>query len=121
MVPRPRYHIIHFYGVLAPAAKWRSQIVPGRIATEGVPEEPAGCEHAEKGKPKPKNYRWAELLARTFAIDVLECPRCGGRMKLIAAIESPEVASKILDSMGIACRPPPAAPARQRQPVSDFF
>ena len=23
LVPRPRYHIVHYYGVLAPAAKWR--------------------------------------------------------------------------------------------------
>jgi hypothetical protein len=29
-------------------------------------------------------YRpWAELLARTFAVDVLACPRCQGRMKLL--------------------------------------
>ena len=32
-------------------------------------------------------YRcWAELLARTFAIDVLCCPTCGGGMKLLAMV-----------------------------------
>jgi len=38
-------------------------------------------------------------------------------MKIIAAIESPEVARKILDSMGIACRPPPLAPARRSRQI----
>jgi hypothetical protein len=28
LVPRPRYHVVHYYGVLAPSAKWRPQIVP---------------------------------------------------------------------------------------------
>jgi hypothetical protein len=31
---------------------------------------------------------------------VLQCPRYSGRMKIIAAIESPEVACRILDSLG---------------------
>jgi hypothetical protein len=39
-------------------------------------------------------------MARVFALDVLECPRCGGRMRILAAIEDPSVARKILDSLG---------------------
>ncbi|AUX30724.1 uncharacterized protein SOCE836_028350 [Sorangium cellulosum] len=31
----------------------------------------------------------AELLRRTFAIDVLECPACKGRMKLVAMVTEP--------------------------------
>ena len=42
-----------------------------------------------------------------FALDVLECPRCGGRMRIPAAIEDPSVARKILDSLGLRSRPPP--------------
>src|SRR5262249_38665889 len=45
---------------------------------------------------------------------VLQCPRCSGRMKIIAAIVSPEVACRILDSLGIVSRPPPLLPARRR-------
>jgi hypothetical protein len=29
-------------------------------------------------------------------VDGLECPRCGGRMRILAAIEDPSVARKIL-------------------------
>ena len=34
---------------------------------------------------------WAELMARTFGIDVLACPRCGGRLRLVAVIEDARV------------------------------
>jgi hypothetical protein len=30
LVPPPRFHMVRYHGVLAPAAKWRSQIVPPR-------------------------------------------------------------------------------------------
>ena len=53
-------------------------------------------------------------MARTFEFDVLQCPRCGGRMKIIAAIESPEVARRILGCLGIVSRPPPLLPARRQ-------
>jgi hypothetical protein len=36
-------------------------------------------------------------MARTFEFDVLQCLRCGGRMKIIAAIESPELDSAEAD------------------------
>jgi hypothetical protein len=116
LVPRPRYHVIHYYGVLAPAAKWRPQIVPDA--------ESKSCAHIPQEEARPqrkRNYTWAQLMARTFALDVLECPRCQGRMKIVTAIESPEIAGKILDSLGISCRPPPVAPARHRtDTLGDF-
>ncbi len=53
---------------------------------------------------------WADLLRRVFAVDVLECPRCGGRMRLIAAIHPPEATRAILDCLALPSRAPPAAP-----------
>lgn len=42
-------------------------------------------------------YRpWAELLARTFAVDVLACPICQGRMKLLALVKDPASLSRHL-------------------------
>jgi len=36
--------------------------------------------------PSPRYRRqWADLMTRASGFDVLSCPRCGGRMKLIAA------------------------------------
>jgi hypothetical protein len=33
---------------------------------------------------------WALLLKRVFMTDALTCPKCHGRMKILAAIPSPE-------------------------------
>lgn len=54
-------------------------------------------------------------MLRVFALDVLECSRCGSRIRILAAIEDPIVARKILDSLGLPSRPPPVAPARRNR------
>ena len=57
------------------------------------------------------------LLRRTpptddAAIDVLECPHCGARRKLIALISDGVVVRKILDHLGLPSEPPILARAR---------
>ena len=37
------------------------------------------------------------------------------QMRILAAIEDPVVARKILDSLGLPSRPPPVAPARRNR------
>jgi hypothetical protein len=54
---------------------------------------------------------WAELLQRVFEVDALRCPRCGTQMRLLAAIEDPEVARKILGCLGLPARGPPLGAA----------
>jgi hypothetical protein len=49
-------------------------------------------------------------MQRVFARDVLECPACGGRMRVIAAIDQPSVIEAILRSQGLATRAPPTVP-----------
>jgi hypothetical protein len=51
------------------------------------------------------------LLQRVFEIDALRCPRCGTTMRLIAAIEDPMVARKILECLKLPARSPPLVPA----------
>ena len=51
-------------------------------------------------------------MRRSFGIDVLQCPKCLGRMKLIALIEDPVVIAKILDHLGLSSEIPRARPAR---------
>ena len=57
-------------------------------------------------------YSWAELLRRVFAIDVLTCPSCGSRRRLIALITDPPVLRKILRHLGLPAEPPALAPPR---------
>ena len=114
LVPAPRFHLIRYYGILASAAKRRASIVP--LPPPASTAE--SCEHrnaAEEQNPRPRNYTWSQLMAPVFALDVLECPRCGSRMRILAAIEDPVVARKILDSLALHSRPPPVAPARRNR------
>ena len=39
---------------------------------------------------------------RSFAIDALACPHCGGRLRLIATIHDPAVIREILAHLGLA-------------------
>ncbi len=51
--------------------------------------------HAVAAKRRPKangagTYRpWNELLRRTFLIDILACPSCASRMKLLSLVTNP--------------------------------
>ena len=55
---------------------------------------------------------WARLLKRVFDLDVERCG-CGGKLKIIAAIEEAAVIERILTHLGLSAQPPPRAPARR--------
>jgi hypothetical protein len=97
LTPAPRFHLVRYFGILASAAKQRPSIAP-------VPPGVESCGHpdnSEKEKPQVRHYIWSQLMARIFAVDVLACPRCGGRMRILAVIQDPSVARKILDCLGL--------------------
>jgi Putative transposase len=105
-VPPPCFHTVRYAGVLAAADPWRSRIVPA------APREvPVGSESARPGRANA-HRPWAELLARTFALDVLACPRCPGRMRLLAMVEAPESIARYLTGIGEPTEVPRRSPGR---------
>ncbi|WP_437964504.1 hypothetical protein WMF04_33025 [Sorangium sp. So ce260] len=54
----------------------------------------------------------AELLRRTFAIDVLECPACKGRMKRVAMVTEPRNIARFLSALGEPTDVPARSPNR---------
>jgi hypothetical protein len=42
---------------------------------------------------------------RVFGFDVLKCDACGGRMRILCAINPPEAIKKILDCLGLPSKP----------------
>ena len=68
----------------------------------------------EPGRPDlAGGYRpWAELLARTFAMDVLACPTCQGRMMLLALVKDPASIARYLAAAGEATEVPRRSPGR---------
>jgi hypothetical protein len=56
-------------------------------------------------------------MARAFGLDVLACPRCGGRLRLIALIESAAVIERMLRHLGLPTETPAPRPARAPPPL----
>ena len=61
----------------------------------------------------PARMSWACLLKGVFDIELEYCPRCGGRLKIIAALVDPAVITKILTHLHLPARAPPRSPARR--------
>ncbi len=96
LVPPPGFHLRRFYGVFAPNHPLRSRIVPR-------PPNPARV-----GKPtapkRPKSMAWTDLLKRVFKVDVLSCPECGGRMRIIAVIQQPDAVDAVIAAVILSGR-----------------
>ncbi|WP_395837123.1 hypothetical protein [Cystobacter fuscus] len=66
----------------------------------------------EPMKEKTPRVDWAELLRRTFALDVFACPQCGGRRKVLAYVTAPAGVRSILEHLGLPTQALKRAPAR---------
>ena len=89
LTPRRRVNLILYYGVLAPRGAWRSAL--GLATADDVDAsdgESSGEPDGDTGRSAVSQaagaYQWAELIRRTFGVDVLACFRCGGRLRLVA-------------------------------------
>ena len=54
-------------------------------------------------------------MLRVFKVDVLECPRCQARLKIVATVTTPSAVKAIPPCLGLPARPPPLAAARERE------
>ena len=121
LVPRPRVNLVLYHGVLAPRAAWRREVVPtaasqtigAATADEPLPEHPS-VSGAQRG------WRWADLMRRVFAVDVLACARCGGRLRLIATLEASDTTRRILRHLALPTEVPPPTPARAPPSVDEW-
>jgi hypothetical protein len=55
---------------------------------------------------------WASLLRRSFEVDVLQCARCGGRLRVLGEVTDPRVVAVVLESLQMPTAAPPVAHAR---------
>jgi hypothetical protein len=119
LIPRPRINLVLYHGVLAPYCGWRA-----RVVTYGAPAAVAspGSEPSDTSRSAPRHWAWAALMRRAFDVDVLACPCCGGRLRLIATVEDPEAIGAILAALAasreVAGRAPPGAPAQTPSPAT---
>ena len=59
-------------------------------------------------------------MLRSMLLDVLKCPKCPGRMKVIACIDRPEVVEKFLRSAGLWTEEEPSTAAPRREFDTDL-
>lgn len=116
IIPPPYRHQVNYYGCLSSHSKIRPLIVLSPAVDVGPEEkksspgvlldERLGASQEEKAE-KPSTYiPWAELLKRTFAIDLTVCPCCGGGVRVIAAIIRKEAIQEILEHLNLPTGPP---------------
>ncbi len=111
LIPRAHVNLILYHGVLAPHARWRPRVVllePADPAALGIAVSPA----SSNGTPRAarRHWAWAQLMQRAFGVDVLACPRCAGRLRLVATVEDPHAIQAILESLGLPAEVPQPAP-----------
>jgi hypothetical protein len=178
LIPPPRYPLVRYHGVLAPASNWRRDVVPKpresnhtcmRTAPKPVKRMPPQSKPSDQPEPKSRNPErsvvapdavareqvhalpkfapgvtllapnvlsvrhwdrllggrllapaarvdWATLLQRTFQVDVLACPTCSGRLRVLGQITEPALIRLVLENVGLPTDTPP--PARARDPTA---
>ena len=95
-----------------------SNVCRGKRKKQGSAESEYVIEDDSYNKGCSKS--WARLIKKIYEVDPLVCPKCGGKMRIIALLEDYNVIKKILDWLGIdefrRDRPPP-----KRLAVADSF
>ena len=124
LIPPAYANLTRFHGVFAPTSRLRDKVVPPPAATnDDAAPSTAPTSSSSSSPPKSTSVRstyrldWAALLKRVFGVDVLKCSRCQGKMRVIACIEEPDVAKKILEHLGLRAEPLPSLRA-QAPPVA---
>jgi hypothetical protein len=114
LILRPRSHLVRYHGILGPAARDRDKVVPRSRPVEiGRPTPVNEAREIDPSRiPKFNRLPGAALLKRVFLVDVLECPKCKGRMKILAVVTAPASAHRILKHLGLPTEAPQLHPAR---------
>ncbi|MBL7194648.1 MAG: transposase [Pirellulales bacterium] len=126
LVPPPRKHRHRYHGVFAPNHRLRRAVTALAIGNIAKPHDAGAGGHAGDGhatggccdtQARPRSHdtsriAWAKLMARVGEEFPLECPVCGGDIRLIAFITEPGPIRKILTHLGEPLEPPPVSPAR---------
>lgn len=120
LLPKPYLNLTRYSGIFAPNANRRNEVCPRRSPRRAHRHSPSVEDEQPQlqiplpsGPPPPSRIPWAELLRRTYSVDVLKCPRClTGTLAVLAFITDPKVVLKILAHLRLPTEVPATAPAR---------
>jgi hypothetical protein len=122
LIPPPFANLTRFHGVFAPRAKLREQVVAQvkvRTSSASAKRQATSPENEssildvlpkrKRKTKKDKRYRldWASLLSRIFAIDVMTCAQCKGKLRIVAKVDNPDAVAAMLRHLGLDQDPNP--------------
>jgi len=132
LIPAPYVNLNRYHGCFAPNARRRHEVINlafcakararrrpnGDVSTD----QDDGLLHPLPAPPPvERSIPWAELLQRTFKVDVLECPMCQGRLSIIAFITDLIVVGKILAHLRLPTASEPPRPSRFEEQLGFDF
>jgi hypothetical protein len=115
-IPDAGQQLIRYYGAWSHVRRAR-----GRAVCAQAPQADASPQELEKdpvcGEQEARRLRsaWARLVKKVYEADPLICRRCGGRLKIIALIDSASIIERMLRHLKLWARPqrpPPDPPER---------
>ncbi len=74
-IPDPRKHLVRYFGFYSNKSRGR------RAKAKGDPPH-----DAQAARSPSASRAWAALIKRVWQVDPLQCPRCGGTMKIVSFI-----------------------------------
>ena len=126
LIPAPQFHTTRYYGVLASRSRHRrylpdkpTPLIDVEQNSEAQDSDPpvAGSTNKKRKSRKRKRISWAQLLKRTFKIDVLKCDRCGGRMKLVGVVFDQPTITTTLRALCLPVLAPSTSEKSQNTPA----
>jgi hypothetical protein len=100
LIPKPRVNLTRFHGVFAPNSKYRALVTPGKRGKGGKSTRKEPLEELTVTERRAA-MTWMQRLKRVFNIDIEQCERCGGHVKVVSSIEDPAVIEKILAHLAL--------------------
>ena len=85
----------------------RAPFAPAAAPTAAPVPVQLGLFEREPARVRPSRHPWAWLLKRVFAVDVTECVRCGGKMRVLEIAADERAARRVLGQLGLGPRAPP--------------
>ena len=101
-IPDKGQVMVRYYGLYANAHR-------GKVRKANRVPVPLGMIEEEL-RPVPSKG-WAEMIRKVYEVDPMVCPKCGGRMKVVAFLTEYAVVDRIirhLELTFVAEKPPPA-------------
>jgi len=114
-VPNKGEQMVRYYGYYSNVSRGRRK----KEGQDGLVSSILGPE----GSSKEYRKNWARLIQKIYEVDPLTCPRCQGKMRIIAFIEDPDIIKKILkhlDLWDVKARPPPKSLSENLEPFTDY-